>query len=49
MTNNNTTNREMTMGFVTMKDAETFLRVIKAGGDFGFVFHDGHEWMVRVV
>ena len=37
------------MGFETMMDAENFLQVIKMGGDYGFVFHDGHEWMVRVV
>ena len=37
------------MGFEKMEEAENFLRVIKAGGDYGFVFFDGHEWMVRVV
>ena len=49
MTNNNTKQRDKTMGFENMQDAENYLRVIKAGGDFGFVFHDGHEWMVRVI
>ncbi len=47
--NTTTLTRNATMGFETMKDAENYLRVIKMGGDYGFVFHDGHEWQVRVV
>ena len=37
------------MGFETAEEARNYLRVIKAGGDYGFVYYDGFEFLVQVV